>query len=381
MNGHTPPSTGMPGLDRPVTPVSLEDFREAARKVVPGPAFDYLEGGAADEHTVRWNEEAYRRTALAPRVLTGHAQVDTRCSLYGTSLDAPVLLAPTASHGLFHPEAESATARGAALSGTLMTVSTFSSQTVEEIGAAASGPWWFQLYVQRDRDLTTELVRRAAAAGARACVVTVDTPVTGPRERDTRNGFALPSHGLPANLASSPRAQGRPRDGIHDPRIDPSVTWADLEWLREVSGLPVLAKGIQRPEDGRRAADLGIGVWISNHGGRNLDTARPTFTVLSSIAAAVDGRVPVVLDGGIRRGTDVVKAIACGADTVAIGRPYVWGLAVGGSTGVRDVVAALRRETELAMALLGAGRLADLTPDLVVPHDPGPRFSAFHDPV
>ncbi|GAA1889065.1 alpha-hydroxy acid oxidase [Streptantibioticus ferralitis] len=343
--------------------VNLADYREAAREILPAEVFDYLEGGAADEHTVRWNQQTYRQLALLPRVLTGHASVDTGCSVFDTALDSPILLAPAASHRLFHPDGEAATARGAAEAGALMTVSTFSSQTVEEIGAAAGGPWWFQLYVQRDRGLTAELVRRARAASARALAVTVDTPVTGLRERDLRNGFALPSHGSPANL---PHAPGTSAHGaIHDPRIDPAVDWSDLAALGEVSGLPVLAKGILRAEDAKRAAEAGIGVWISNHGGRNLDTAASTLSALPAIAERVAGRVPVIIDGGVRRGTDVVKALALGADAVAVGRPYIWGLAVDGAGGVRDVIRGLRRETEVAMALVGAATLDDLTPDLV----------------
>ncbi|MFJ3880233.1 alpha-hydroxy acid oxidase [Streptomyces sp. NPDC090077] len=362
------PSAPARAAARQPRPISLADFRAAAREVLPAAAFDYLEGGAADEHTVRWNAEAYERLALLPRVLTGTSGVDTRRTLHGTELPSPVLLAPTAAHGLFHPEAEAATVRGAAAAGALTTVSTFSTLTLEEIGAAATGPWWFQLYVQRDRALTEELVHRARAAGAGACVVTVDTPVTGLRERDLRNGFALPSHGTPANLAGSrPGAPGSAHRGIHDPRIDPAVGWADLERLRTVSGLPVLAKGIVRPDDARRAAEAGIGVWMSNHGGRNLDTAAPPLATLPAVAAAVAGRVPVVVDGGIRRGTDVVKALALGADAVAIGRPYVWGLAVDGADGVSAALRALHRETELALALLGAPDLASLTPDLVAP--------------
>ncbi|MGW7578635.1 alpha-hydroxy acid oxidase [Streptomyces sp. NPDC054765] len=352
--------------------ITLADFHDAAREVLPATAYDYLQGGAADERTVRWNAEAYERLALLPRVLTGTSGVDTRRTLYGTELPSPVLLAPTASHGLFHPEAEAATVRGAAAAGTLTTVSTFSTLTLEEIGAAATGPWWFQLYVQRDRALTEDLVHRARAAGATACVVTVDTPVTGLRERDLRNGFALPSHGAPANLAGIAAepcqdASAPTRRGIHDPRIDPTTGWSDLAWLRTVSGLPVLAKGIVRPDDARRAAEAGIGVWMSNHGGRNLDTAIAPLTTLPAVVEAVAGRVPVLIDGGIRRGTDVVKALALGADAVAIGRPYVWGLAADGAEGVTAALRALHRETELALALLGAPDLAALTPDLVHP--------------
>ncbi|MFD9882604.1 alpha-hydroxy acid oxidase [Streptomyces alboflavus] len=364
-------------LPRPATPphpqrITLADFHDAARDVLPAPAYDYLQGGAADERTVRWNAEAYERLALLPPVLTGTAGVDTRCTLYGTELPAPVLLAPTASHGLFHPDAEAATVRGAAAGGALTTVSTFSTLTLEEIGAAATGPWWFQLYVQRDRALTEDLVRRARAAGATACVVTVDTPVTGLRERDLRNGFALPSHRMPANLAGRTAEPGRnaadpAHRGIHDPRIDPAVGWSDLEWLRSISGLPVLAKGIVRPDDARRAAEIGIGVWMSNHGGRNLDTAIAPLVTLPAVAEAVAGRVPVLIDGGIRRGTDVVKALALGADAVAIGRPYVWSLAAAGAEGVTAALSALHREIELALALLGAPDLAALTPDLVRP--------------
>jgi 4-hydroxymandelate oxidase len=357
-----PPS----GLKPASGPLNIADLRTIAATTLPAATFDYLEGGAADERTLLANCERYARLRLAPRACVDVSVLDTSLELLGQRLRHPILLSPTASHGHFHPDAEAATVRGAAEAEALWTASTMSTLSVTDVGALTSEPFWFQLYVQRDRDFTEGLVRRAVAAGARAIVVTVDTPVPGMRERDARSGYVLPSadETLCVNLRGS-TAVLDPR-GVFDPRIDPTITWRTLAWLVRVAGVPVLAKGIVRPDDAGRAVDAGVaGVVVSNHGGRNLDTAVATIDALPGVVRQVAGAVPVLVDGGVRRGTDILKALALGATAVGIGRPYVWGLAASGASGVRDAVLLLRRELEIAMALCGAPNLAAVSADLI----------------
>jgi 4-hydroxymandelate oxidase len=332
-----------------------------ARGKVSEPAWNYLSAGSGDNHTLRRNLEAWAALPLAPRMLVDVATLDTRLRLLGHDLDAPVLIAPTASHGLFHPGAEVETTKGAAAARTLFVVSTNSNLPVEEIGAASTGPWWFQLYVQRDRSFTRDLVARAEHAGASALVLTVDLPVQAPGTAARRDQLSALAGAVYGNLTGLTED----RDP-HDPGFDPSLTWPDIDWLRSLTTLPVLVKGILRADDASRAIDHGVaGVIVSNHGGRALDTVPATVDVLPSVVAAVDGRVPVLVDGGIRRGTDIAKALALGATAVLVGRPVIWGLAVGGADGVRAVVDTLRRELEVAMTMLGAPTLAHLSPDLV----------------
>jgi 4-hydroxymandelate oxidase len=337
----------------------LAAFAERAHQVVDDVAWGYLAGGSGDGHTLRRNVEAWADLALAPRMLAGVGAVDTSLQLLGHRLAAPILIAPTASHGLFHPGAEPETARGAAQAETLLVASSNSTRTIDDIGAAATGPLWFQLYVQSDRDYTRDLVGRAERAGATALVLTVDLPVQAPDTATRRRA----AEGLPGavygNLAGRILAPG-------DPDFDPGLRWSDIGWLASITTVPVLVKGVLRADDASRAVDNGVaGVIVSNHGGRALDTVPATVDVLPAAVAAVDGRVPVLVDGGIRRGTDIAKAIALGATAVLVGRPIVWGLAVGGADGVRAVIDTLRRELEAAMAMLGAPRLADLSPDLL----------------
>jgi 4-hydroxymandelate oxidase len=335
--------------------VCLADYEVAARKILPKSVVDFVAGGAADEITIRWNREAYDRVALRPRMLVDVSKVDTRLTLLGLEIPHPILLAPGAYQKLLHKTGEAATARGAGRGEAVFVVSSNATVSIEEIAREATAPLWLQLYAQTDPARNREIIERAQAAGCKALVVTVDTPVIGPRNREQRGGFKLPAH---LNLPMNPQNQQERKQGSHQ-RV--SLTWKDIEEFRALSRIPVLLKGILDPEDAdlavRRGAD---GIIVSNHGGRNLDTASATLDVLPAIAEKVAGRIPVLVDGGVRRGTDVVKALASGAAAVLIGRPYLYGLAVAGADGVAEVVRILRTELEQAMALLGRPKLSDL---------------------
>ena len=351
-------------------PLNLDEFESAARATLPTMTYDFIAGGADDERSVAANRAAFAGRALRNRVLVNVASRDTRTSLLGLDLAHPILLAPTALHKVAHPEGELATARGAAAAGALYTVSTATSTRLEDIAQAApDGPRWFQLYHLGAREASEQLIAHAIATGHRAIALTVDVPLLGRRERDLRNAFALPDGVAMAHAyepAWAPPGEDRSR-GWASPIASANLTWADLAWIREAAGgVPVLLKGIVRGDDARRALDRGVdGIWVSNHGGRQLDGAIATLDALVEVVAAVGGRCPVIVDGGIRRGTDVLKALALGADAIAIGRPQMYGLATGGAGGVQRVVELLRAELDLAMALVGAPALADLTPDLI----------------
>lgn len=347
-------------------PLNLADCEAAARSALPRMVYDYYAGAAEDEVTLALNRAAYQRLALRPRVLVDVSRVDASVELLGERLAFPVLLAPTAFQRLAHPEGERASARAAGAAGTIFVASTLSTTTIEATTAAATGPVWFQLYVFRDRGLSAELVRRAEAAGCRALCLTVTMPVLGRRERDARSGFRLPAELEMANFTGLdqsrfPDAVGSGLEAFVARQFDPSLTWDAVEWLRGTTSLPVLLKGIQTAEDAAQAARSGAaGIIVSNHGGRQLDGARPTLMALPEIVDAVRGELPVLVDGGVRRGTDVLKALALGARAVLIGRPYLWGLAVAGEAGVAHVLALLREELERAMALAGRPTLADV---------------------
>lgn len=324
--------------------IALEDYERAARGRVDPAAWAYIEGGAADELTLRWNLEAYRSLQVLPRQLRDVARIDTSTSLLGHTLAHPVLLAPAACHKLVHPEGEVATARGARAAAAGMVLSSYSTVPIELVAREKPPLFWFQLYVQ-DRAYTLELIRRACAAGASAIAVTVDTPVGGARNRQERAGFQFPKD-LPH---------------ISGAHAEHPLKWSDLEWIRAASTVPILLKGILHPED----AELGIaagaaGIMVSNHGARNLDTTPASIDALPAVADRVAGRVPVILDGGIRRGTDVMKALAHGADAVMVGRPLFHGLAVDGAAGVESVISILRHELAMAMALAGRPTIASL---------------------
>ena len=355
-------------------PVDLSELEAQARAVLSPMAWDYYASGSDDEITLARNRAAFDRYELHYRVLAGTAHRDTTTSVLGAPLSLPVLVAPTAFHRLAHPDGELATARAAGAAGTVFVLSTLSNTRVEEVVAAASGPVWFQLYVYRDRGATEALVRRVEAAGCTALVLTVDTPLLGRRRRDVVNRFNLPDDLRIENQYGTGTGLDRLPSGVSDSGlaayfaqvIDPGLTWRDVEWLRGITRLPLLIKGIVRPDDARRAVEAGVaGIIVSNHGGRQLDGAPATIDVVAPICDAVAGAVEVLMDGGVRRGTDVIRAIALGARAVLVGRPVLWGLAVGGQAGVSSVLAVLRRELDLAMALCGCPLLASVGRDLI----------------
>jgi len=352
---------------------NLLELEDMARAKVPRAIFDYIAGGAEDEVTLRRNREAFGRWALRPRVLRDVSKRDTKTVLLGERVSMPVCVAPTSFHALVHPEGEVATARGTAAAETILIASTISTKPLEEIAAAADAPRWFQLYVYKDRAVTEELVNRAVKAGYKALCLTADTPVLGRRERDERNAFTLPpGFGIanlkPAGLDGMPEVeQGSAFAEYVADLLDSSLTWDDVDWLKSISPLPLVVKGIMTAEDAVLAVDHGIaGIVVSNHGGRQLDSTLGSLDALPEVVAAVRGRIEVYLDGGIRRGTDVLKALALGAKAVFVGRPVLWGLALGGADGVRAVLDELRTELDTAMALAGCATLKDIESSLVL---------------
>lgn len=333
-----------PALDRLL---SLFDYEAEAEKHVSHGAWARISGAAADELTLRWNHEAYERIRLKPRALVDVSRLSTKVTLFGQEMPYPILLAPTGGQKLVHPEGELAAVRGAASAQATYVISSSASMRVEDIAHAATGPVWFQLYVQRDRAFTRDLVQHAEDSGCRALCVTVDSPIFGARNREERAKGELPERELP-NLKGKDY-------------LDPTLTWKDIDWLRSFARRPVLLKGILNPDDAETAVKAGVaGIIVSNHGARNLDTVPATIEALPPVVERVAGRVPVLVDGGIRRGTDVLKALALGAVAVQIGRPYLWGLGVAGAEGVARVTAILRREFEMAMMLAGRPTVASI---------------------
>lgn len=350
--------------------ICIPEFEKAARAALSRMTWDYYRSGADAERTLRENVRAYRRWEIHYRVLVDVSQRDLSTSILGIPVSMPILIAPTAYHRLAHPDGELATARAAAEAGTIYTLSTLATTSIEDVARVSRGPLWFQLYVHKDRELTQSLVARAEAAGFQAIVLTVDTPVLGRRIRDVRNGFGLPTGLVMANLVDAAGMAGIQSSSALAryiaSRHDASLTWRDVEWLRGMTRLPVLLKGIVRPDDALRAVDAGAaGVVVSNHGARQLDGAPATLDVLPRIVDAVAGHVPVLVDGGIRWGSDVLKALALGARAVMIGRPVLWGLAVGGSAGVRSVLEIFREELSTAMALAGCSSIETIDRSLV----------------
>jgi isopentenyl diphosphate isomerase/L-lactate dehydrogenase-like FMN-dependent dehydrogenase len=341
--------------------VNVDDYAEAARqRLEPGP-YGYIVGGAGDEHTLRANTAAYGRWELRPRVLVDVGSITTATTVLGTEVALPLLVAPTAFQQLCHPDGEVALARAAASAGTVMTLSTLSSVTPAELAAAApGGPKWFQLYWSRDRGFTQELVQAVGDAGFTGVMLTVDLPVAGRRERDARAGFALPDDLQLPNIPLALR-----REDFHSALgavVDDTLTWRDLEWLRSVCPLPLAVKGILTREDALLAAEHGAAaVIVSNHGGRQLDGVPASLDALPEVVEEVGERVEVLVDGGIRRGTDVLKALALGAKAALTGRAVLWGLAAEGEEGAARVLELLREELETGLKLLGCTSPAEVT--------------------
>jgi len=349
--------------------INLADWERAALAALDPMTATYYASGSRDERTLHGNRAAWQALRLRHRVLVDVSDATTATTVLGRPVAHPILTAPTAFHGLAHPQAERATARGTAAAGGRMVLSTLSNTAVEEV--ASLGPTWFQLYVYRDRAATGALVDRVAAAGCQALVVTCDAAVLGTREGDVRTGFHLPAHlslpnagAGPASVAAADGDSGLARYVAE--QLDPSLGWDDVAWLRDRSELPLVLKGIVRGDDAARAADLGVaGIVVSNHGGRQLDAGLATARALPEVVEAVDGRCEVYVDGGIRRGTDVLAALALGARAVLVGRPVLWGLAVDGADGVQAVLRLLQGELLEAMQLAGAPTVGEVTADLV----------------
>jgi 4-hydroxymandelate oxidase len=340
--------------------LALHEFEPEARQRLPLAVYEYIAGGAGDEHSVRANEDNYQRIFLRPRVLRFTGPADLGQQLLGKLLPAPILLAPAAYQRLMHPEGELASVRGAARHGVPFVLSSNATVSIEEAMAVPGARCWFQLYVQGDRGFTRDSIARVEAAGCEAVCVTVDTPVLGVRPRQLRAGFNIPSD---VSLPHAARLRATSDPGRHS-----AVTWRDVDWLRSVVKTRLLLKGILHPADAELAIRAGVdGIVVSNHGGRNLDTIIPAIEALPDITQRVTGRVPVLIDGGIRHGTDALKALLRGANAVLIGRPYLYALAVGGADGVSRCLSLLIEELRLAMALVGAASLRDLSRDIEWP--------------
>ena len=353
--------------------LTVRDFEAAAKNRIDPVYYDYIAGGARDEVTVRANEEGFARLNLLPRVLRGNTERNVSVDLFGGRASMPLVISPTAFHRLLCAEGEAATARAAAFTDTIMIASMASTVAVGEVAAAARAAvpdrepsLWFQLYLQPDLDDTTALVHRATAAGCTALVVTVDSPVLGVNERNRRNHF----HDLPAGMycENLRNLRGDEPGSVRQIAMSAALTWDHVDWLREHTALPILLKGALHPEDAKIAVQHGVdGLLLSNHGGRQLDTVPATIDLLPEFVAAVGDRVPVLLDGGVRRGTDIVKALALGATAVGVGRPVAWGLAVAGERGAVRVLEILREELDHTLALCGVDGFADISPALVRP--------------
>ena len=357
--------SGNPNCDKLCTPMpaekpmletifTLQEFEALAESHMSAMAYAYVAGGAGDELTMRANSEDWKAIRLTPQILVDVSNISLRTQLFGRPMEVPVLLAPTAFHRLCHAEGELATVAGANEAGASFVLSSFSTVSLEEVAAAARQPLWFQLYVQTDRGLTEEMVRRAEAAGYAALCITVDTPVLGARNRESRVQFALPADFKLPNLKLGPVSHRPVRSAIYSELLNASLTWKDIEWLCAMTKIPVLLKGVLNPDDAARALTSGAsGLIVSNHGARNLDTVPSTAEALPYVLERVEGRLPVLVDGGIRRGTDILKALALGAKAVLIGRPYLYGLACSGASGVARVIEILKTELMMAMALTG----------------------------
>ena len=371
---------------------SISTMRELARAELPRPVFDFADGGAEDEQTLRQNEAAFDAYRLLPRPLNGAVERDLSIELFGNRLRFPVIVGPTGLSGLFWPDGERETAKAASAAGTAFCLSHGSTCTMEELATTEASPRWMQVFIYKDRSFTEEFCTRADAAGFDALVLTIDNQIPGKRERDLRNGFTIPPDFGAREYASmimKYRWLWRMRTALGNMTfgnyvrpgetsdistlaarmgdlLDPGMSWADVEWLRKIWKKPLLIKGILHPDDAAKAIDLGVdGIIVSNHGGRQLDGAIASADALPGVLDQVDGRVPVLMDGGVRRGSDVVKALALGVTACLIGRPQLWGVAVAGQAGVERVLDIYYREIDMAMGLCGASKISDLTKELI----------------
>ncbi len=369
---------------------NISDLRDMALRRLPRMVFDYIDGGADDEVTLKRSVQAFREIELVWDALADVSAIDTATTIMGAPMRLPFFISPTAASRLFHPRGgEIAVARAAEKAGIVYATSSIASTTLEDIAAATNGPRWFQVYVWKDRALVAEILMRAREAGYSGVILTVDVPVAGNRERDPKNRFTIPPQ---VNWHTATQTLARPGylwDLMTTPEIGPAnfmhmaveggvielinsqfdrtVTWADAQWLRETWGGKFAVKGIATAADALRCVEIGAdAVWVSNHGGRQLDSAPATIATVPAIADAVRGEAEIVLDGGVRRGGDIVKALALGANAVALGRAYLWGLAAGGEAGVSRAIEILESELKRTMALLGRARIADLKPDLIL---------------
>ncbi|KAB5562156.1 hypothetical protein PHYPO_G00014770 [Pangasianodon hypophthalmus] len=367
-----------------VKPVCVSDFEHQAKRILPKAVFDYYFSGADQQESLADNVAAFKRWRLFPRVLKDVSKVDMSTTLLGQRVSMPVCVAATAMQRMAHPEGELATARACLSAGTGMMLSSWATSTIEEVAEAApAGVRWMQLYIYKDRALTQSLVRRAEEAGYKGIFVTVDTPYLGKRHDDVRNRFKLPSHLRMANF-ETPDLAFSSKEGYGEDSglavyvaqsIDPTVKWEDIAWLKRITSLPVVVKGVLRAEDAREALKYGVdGILVSNHGARQLDCVPATIDALPEIVEAVGGRAEVYLDGGIRMGTDVLKALALGAKAVFVGRPILWGLACEGEKGVSDVLQLLRQELHLALALTGCRSLEEIDRTLLRRSEQIPRL-------
>lgn len=342
--------------DEKITIYDIDDLEAQVAKIIPVGGFDYIRGGAETENTLRRNESAFDSVDIYPRVMTGVDNPDTRTKILGIEISMPIIAAPAAAHGLAHVSAEAGSARGVAAAGTIMSVSTYASSTLAEIAGAGNGaPQWFQLYLTKDDATNRALIKSAENLGYRAIILTVDAPIGGNRVREVRNDFKFP-----LDLPNVPRSGGRGIGAIFAAAQN-NLTPYDIMRVKSMTDLPVIVKGIQHPDDAEIAIAAGAdAIWVSNHGGRQLDGAPAAFEVLPEIAARVNKRVPIIFDSGIRRGQHIFKAIASGADVVAIGRPVIYGLALGGWRGVESVFEYLQADLQRVMWLVGAQNVDEI---------------------
>uniref|UniRef100_A0A023F7T5 (S)-2-hydroxy-acid oxidase n=1 Tax=Triatoma infestans TaxID=30076 RepID=A0A023F7T5_TRIIF len=353
----------------------LHDFEKLALTKLPKPAADYYGAGACGEHTLQLNKSAFQRLRIRPRVLRDITIRDTSCEILGSKVEIPIGVSPSAMQKMAHPEGECANARAVGEKGSVYILSTLSTSSLEEVAEAAPDTIkWFQLYIYYNRDSTKELIKRAENAGYKALVVTVDANVLGLRYADTKNKFVLPPHLRLANFSGKESemnaTSGSALTSYTDSEFDSSVNWEDIKWLKSITNLPIVLKGIQTSDDAVIAATVGVeAIMVSNHGARQLDTAPASIEALPEIARAVGNKCEIYLDGGVRYGTDVFKALALGAKMVFIGRPALWGLACGGQKGVKKVLDILHNEFSITLGLAGCNSLEDITKTMVVHED------------